>query len=333
MSTINMPAGFVPLKDYFVETPQPILSKETIQIVLMREALDYTIFRTEETREINKVLTPVSIQKADEQMERVAFLASKQKAVESRELAQVLRTATTEQGVKVHECWLKDHLCLQCPRCTLFGGTNASASKLVGKSLANIKHRIAYSTAFSLADYHEVQEAITFNAIDNSRQSTGSPGKGYALGARNVVKPATLFPSIVSLQSVTWKEFMLALKAILGARRYGAESRIGGDMRNTVFGIVAGWEEIITPLEFTLELCDRQSEGITPETVTALLQDYARDAAHRAKVKVLSADDVETLVNEVRTFELNQAFLTSAYDAAEAYRKGQDEKPKSRPKK
>ena len=331
MSTANMPAGFAPLKDYFVEAPQPILSKETIQIVLMREALDYTIFRTEETREINKVLTPVSIQNAGEQMERVAFLASKQKAVESRELAQVLRTATTEQGVKVHECWLKDHLCLQCPRCVLFGGTNASSYQ--GSNVANIKHRIAYGTAFSLADYQEVQEAITFNAIDNSRQSTGSPGKGYALGTRNVVKPATLFPSIISLQSVTWQEFMLALKAILGAHRYGAESRIGGDMRNTVFGIVAGWEEIITPLELTLELYDHQSEGITPGTVVTLLQDYAQSAAHQARVKVLSAGDVESLVAEMRMFELDKAFLGSVYDAAEAYRKGQGEKPKSRPKK
>ena len=326
MSAPNIPAGFAPLKDYFVETPQPILSKETIQIVLMREALDYTILRTEEMREINKVLTPVSIQKAGEQMERVAFLASKQKAVESRELAQVLRTATTEQDVKVHECWLKDHLCLQCPRCVLFGGTNASSYQ--GGNVANIKHRIAYGTAFSLADYQDVQEAITFNAISEQDMKTGQ-----ALGARNVVKPATLFPSIVSLQSVTWQEFMLSLKAILGAHRYGAESRIGGDMRNTVFGIVAGWEEIITPLEFTLELYDRQSKGITPKAVATLLQDYAQGAAHQARVKVLSADDVESLVAEVRTFELGQAFLSSVYDAAEAYRKGQDEKPKSRPKK
>ena len=328
MSATNMPAGFAPLKDYFVEAPQPILRKETIQIVLMREALDYTIFRTEETREINKVLTPVSIQKAGEQMERVAFLASKQKAVESRELAQVLRTATARQGVKVHECWLKDHLCLQCPRCVLFGGTNASASKLAGKNAANIKHRIAYGTAFSLADYQEIQESVLFNAVSEQTIKTGQ-----AFNVRNMVKPATLFPSIVSLQSVTWQEFMLSLKTILGAHRYGAESRIGGDMRNTVFGIVAGWEEIITPLEFTLELYDRQNKGITPKTVAALLQDYAQGAAHQAKVKVLSAAETESLVAQVQTFELERAFLSSVYDAAEAYRKGQDEKPKSRPKK
>jgi CRISPR type I-D-associated protein Csc2 len=199
----------------------------------------------------------------------------------------------------------------------LFGGTNASS---YNNADANIKHRIAYGTAFSLTDYQDVQEAITFNAISDDKSTTGQ-----ALGTRNVVKPATLFPSIVSLQSVSWKELMLALKAILGTHRYGAESRIGGDMRNTVFGIVAGWEEVITPLEMTLELYDRQSEGITPELVNAILEEYAQGASNREKVKVLPVDDVNVLVTEVGAFELSGAFLEAAYEDAEAYREAQGE--------
>ncbi len=317
MTTVQMPKSFDALQDYFVTGPHPILRKETFQIVLMREALDYTIFRTEETREINKALTPVSIQRADEQMERVVFLASKQKAVESRDLMALLRTVANEQDVDIPECWLKDHLCLTCPRCVLFGGTNASSYE---KANANIKHRIAYGTAFSLADYQDVQESITFNAVSDDTLTTGQ-----ALGTRNVVKPATLFPSIGSLQSVSWKELLLALKAILGAHRYGAESRIGGDMRNTVFGIVAGWEEIITPLELTLELHDRQMEGLTPALVKTILDEYAGEAAYRDKVKVLTTEEVDAVITDVKTFELDGAFLESVYDDAEAYRKAQGE--------
>lgn len=317
MTTVQMPKSFEVLQDYFVNDPHPILRKETFQIVLMREALDYTIFRTEETREINKALTPVSIQRADEQMERVVFLASKQKAVESRELMALLRTVAEEQSVDIPECWLKDHLCLTCPRCVLFGGTNASSYK---NANANIKHRIAYGTAFSLADYQDVQEAITFNAISDDTSTTGQ-----ALGTRNVVKPATLFPSIVSLQSVSWKELLLALKAILGAHRYGAESRIGGDVRNSVFGIVAGWEEIITPLELTLELYDRQAKGIAPAQVKTILDEYAEGAAHHGRVNVLAVEDVETLITEVGKFELSKDFLKSAYEEAETYREAQGE--------
>jgi len=327
MTTLQMPAAFDPLRDYFVDAPQPILRKETIQVVVLREALDYAIFRTEETREINKALTPVSVQRAGEQMERVAFLASKQKAVESRELAQVLRTAAAEQEVAVHDCWLKDHLCLQCPRCILFGGTNAS-SYMTGQNAANVKHRIAYSTAFSLAEYHDVEEAITFNAVSEQDIKTGQ-----VLNVRNVVKPATLFPSIISLQSVTWKELLLTLKAVLGAHRYGAESRIGGDMRNTVFGIVAGWEEVITPLELTLELYDRHADGLTPEAVASILVRYGGSAAHRSKVSVLSPSQVDALIDTVSEYDLSKEFIEAAYREAEVYRTMQGEKTVPRPHK
>lgn len=317
MTAVQMPKSFEILQDYFVAEPHPILTKETFQIVLMREALDYAIFRTEETREINKALTPVSIQKADEQMERVAFLASKQKAVESRELMSILRTVADEQDEDIPDCWLKDHLCLTCPRCVLFGGTNASS---YGKANANIKHRIAYGTAFSLADYQDVQEAITFNAISDDTSMTGQ-----ALGTRNVVKPATLYPSIVSLQSVSWKELLLTLKTILGAHRYGAESRIGGDMRNNIYGIVAGWEEIITPLELTLELYDRHAVGFSPAVVKSILDEYSEKAAHQKKVNVLTVEEVDALIADVSEFELSSAFLKSAYNDAKAYRESQGE--------
>ena len=64
----------------------------------------------------------------------------------------------------------------------------------------------------------------------------------------------------MTLRSVTERELVLAIKMILACKSYGAESRIGGDVRNTIFGIVAGWEEVITPLEFTLELYDRKDD-------------------------------------------------------------------------
>ena len=69
------------LKDYLVAKPEPIIGAKTIQIFLLREVLDYTALRTEDTRELNTVATPLSISNK-EQISRVAFFASKQKAVE-----------------------------------------------------------------------------------------------------------------------------------------------------------------------------------------------------------------------------------------------------------
>src|SRR5438270_13758214 len=117
------------LKPFTVDKPEPLIGAKTIQLILMREVLDYTVLRTEETRELNTVATPLSMQDGNKTIVRVAFLATKQKAAESRQLEQLLRTATSEVGMTVAECYLKDSLCLECPRCGLFGATSVESGK------------------------------------------------------------------------------------------------------------------------------------------------------------------------------------------------------------
>lgn len=146
---------------------------------------------------------------------RVAFLGSKRKAAESRQLECILRSACAAVKLEAKDCWLKDNLCLECPRCALFGATALSDAP-------NIRHRIEYSTAFSLLTFDLLAEEITFNAVDAQTQMTGQ-----ALGTRHVVRPASLFPSIITLRSVTGQELILAVKTLLSTGRYGAETRIG----------------------------------------------------------------------------------------------------------
>ncbi len=336
------------LGDYLVPKPEPIIGAKTIQIFLIREVLDYTALRTEDTKELNTVATPLSI-KEKKQINRVAFFASKQKAVESRELERMLRTAVEKQGgsignelefknnkvEKIKQCYLKDNLCMECPRCVLFGATALSQE-------ANIKHRIEYSTAFSLLPWDDIEEAITFNAIDDKNIMTGQ-----ALGNRYVVKPATIFPSIVTLKSVSKEELILTIKTLLSAKSYGAETRIGGDIRNHIIGIAAGWEEIITPLEFTLELYDRKAE-IENKTsleieqiVIAILNDYLQYTANPDKIKILDGtkdegkakkkkthktenpednNELKAVINEARNQQLDSAFLYKIYNDAKNFR-------------
>lgn len=318
------------LEDYFVDEPKPILTAETLQVCLLREVLDYTILRTEESRELNTVMTPTSVTDPTP-MQRVAFFGSKQKAVESRRLEVLLRTAAQVHKIPIDECYLKDHLCLRCPRCVLFGGTFASVQKPdEGHKVANIKHRISYSTAFSLAPFEEIHEAITQNAINDSTILTER-----ALFPRHSVRPASLFVSVVSLQCITWKEFVLALKAIMSAHQYGAETRISGDMRNQVIGIAAGWEEIITPLELTLELNEAmgQTSELDATLVKPILDRYATQAANVKRVKVLSPNEVEVLLEEVRNSDLSREFVDSAYRDAIRFREQQGDKKAVWPKK
>ncbi|MCW5934934.1 MAG: type I-D CRISPR-associated protein Cas7/Csc2 [Fimbriimonadia bacterium] len=308
------------LRPYTVDKPEPIIGSKTIQLILMREVLDYTVLRTEETRELNTVVTPLSANKNDPII-RVAFLATKQKAAESRQLEQLLRTATQEHGMSVPQCYLKDNLCLQCPRCALFGATSVESGK---GDLANIKHRLEYSTAFSLFTFEDIESAITFNAINDSNQTTGQ-----ALGTRYAVAPATVFPSIVTLRSVTLSELILTIKTLLASKSYGAESRIGGDMRNSIYGIIGGWEEVITPLELTLELFEQfeQKETITGDLIQSIAQKYLSLTGNPDKVSILSPQDVEAVVKESAETPLTKKFLEDAYEEVKQYRKLQ-EKPK-----
>jgi len=329
------------LENYLASKPEPIIGAKTIQIFILREILDYTALRTEDTKELNTVVTPLSI-KNKEQISRVAFFASKQKAVESRKLERMLRTAVEKQGGKIDEkelkldgnnkrvtaikkCYLKDNLCMECPRCVLYGATSLSKD-------ANIKHRIEYSTAFSLLPWDDIEETITFNAINDKNIMTGQ-----ALGSRYVVKPATIFPSIVTLKSVSKEELILTIKTLLSAKSYGAETRIGGDIRNHIVGIAAGWEEIITPLEFTLELYDRKTniENKTSleieQTVVAILKDYLQYTANPDKTKILdnkqeNGEELKSVIDEARNQKLDSDFLFKAYNDVKEFRETQSKK-------
>jgi CRISPR type I-D-associated protein Csc2 len=194
---------------------------------------------------------------------------------------------------------------MRCPRYGLFGATSTESGQV---ERANIKHRIEYSTAFSLLPFEDIATSTTFNAINDRDITTGQ-----ALGARNAVAPATLFPSVVTLKSVTERELILTVKTLLSCKSYGAESRIGGDVRNTVVGIVAGWEEAITSLELALELFDRQ-DAITPATIADLIKTkYVPMAGHPEKIRVLTPDQVEELVKECTSTNLNKTFLEGCY--------------------
>src|SRR5438874_1115094 len=83
----------------------------------------------------------------------------------------------------------------------LIGATSTESGR---EQRANIKHRLEYSTAFSLLPFEDIEGATTFNAIIDSNQTTGQ-----ALGSRYAVVPATVFPSIVTLRSVTLTELIL----------------------------------------------------------------------------------------------------------------------------
>ncbi len=301
------------VKEYFVEKIPLTRTAKTIQILLIRETHDYTIFRTEETRELNIVTLPRSMSDPTPTI-RVVMLASKQKAPENRKYIELVRTLALDYGINLDDkqknCALKDALCMKCPRCVLFGAVSTEA----GAQRWNIKHRIEYSSAYSLEDYEEISELITFNAVDSRTQSTGQ-----ALGVTENIRPIAHFPSIITLNTVTKEEFIMVLKTILATRSYGAETRIKGDMVNHIVGIVFAYEELLTSLEFLLELADKNWKDDIYEAVSDVLKEYKKNAVFPDKVVIWTGDELRKFLEELHKFEINKEFVEKLYTTAKNF--------------
>lgn len=293
----------------------PILrTPKTVQILMIRQTHDYTILRTEETRELNVAVTPISISNPA-QRARVVFLASKQKAPETREFAALIKEYYSNYKVKseaeeaILACELKDKLCRACPRCTLFGAVVTDQKSSIWKKRWNIKHRIEYSSAFSIEPYDLISENITFNAVTESTQLTEQ-----ALGSTENVAPMVSFPSIVTLNSPTWEELVLVIKNILRCKSYGAEGRTKGDTVNYITGLILANEEILTSLEYVLELSESGIDSDFIQATYKIAQKYGKMASFEEALRILSPEEVESFVDHVQALRLGKEFITKAFN-------------------
>jgi len=309
----EIPEFLSQLKNYFEPEPPLLRSAKTIQIILLRETHDFAAFRTEAGDELNVVTLPRT--KADPTpVIRVVMLASKQKAVENRLFAANLRTLAKDYGVKLDEkqekCALKDSLCRKCPRCILFGAVSVEK----GGERWNIKHRIEYSSAYSIEPYEDVAELLTWNAVSTATQSTGQ-----ALGVTENIQPVVHFPSVVTMISPTWEEFVMVMKTLIAAKSYGAETRIKGDVVNHVVGIIGGYEEVITSLDLLLELAETGLREDVHKSMEKILPKYEEYAAFGDKLTIIVGKRLEELVGNIQKFEISEEMVKRMYEQAAAF--------------
>lgn len=305
---------FGELEDVFVDEIGLHRTSQNIQLILLRQTHDYSIFRTEETRELNIVTLPNSVED-DTSVMRVAMLASKQKAPENRHYLSLVRTLADQDDLSKDQkkCALKDNLCQNCPRCVLFGAVSTEGGR--GPRF-NIKHRVSYSSAYSIESYEEISEIMTFNAVNTVNQSTEQ-----ALGYTENVSPLANFPSIVTLNSVTKNEFIMYLKTLLSCKSYGAETRLKGDMVNQIVGIVGGLEEIVTPIDVLLAASANKDEYLTNpvEKTYEILSEFSEHAVFKKQLKILEPKQVKSIVKNVAAYEADKEFIKDLYGEAEDF--------------
>lgn len=289
----------------FEDEPPLLKTPKTVQLLVLRQTHDYTIFRTEETRELNVVALPRTLNDS-EQVLKVVMHDSKQRAPESRLFAALAKQLATDHEVKLsqaqRECYLKDNLCRVCPRCILFGAVLTKKGSR-GEDRWNIKHRVQYNSAFSVEPYEQVAEFLTFNAVSDVTQSTGS-----ALGSTEVLQPLVNLPSVITLNSVTAEELLLFVKTLLACRSYGAEVRGHGSTTNHLLAIMGGYEEVITSLEFSLEWATRDAQGFTDGNAA---QTNSNKQAH-AEARRAAEGSTSPIANP---------FLSAAKEIVERYKK------------
>lgn len=292
----------------------PLLrTPKTVQILMARQTHDYTVLRTEETRELNIAVTPTSISNPA-QKARVVFLASKQKAPETREFSALIKEyyrnykLSSDAEDAILGCEIKDRLCRACPRCTLFGAVVTDQTSQIWKKRWNIKHRIEYSSAFSIEAYDLISENVTFNAITESTQLTEQ-----ALGTTENVSPLANFPCIITINSPTWEELVLVIKNLLRCKSYGAEGRTKGDTVNYITGLVCANEEILTSLEYVLELSESTEEKDILQRTHGIAQKYGKMAAFQDALKILSPNELEDFVDYVQALPITKELIEKAF--------------------
>jgi CRISPR type I-D-associated protein Csc2 len=223
--------------------------------------------------------------------ERIEFLPTKQKAVERRTHMGYLRSTG------YNECVIPNQLCMKCINCGLFGAVQAERGR---EGRFNLKSRILYSSAYSLQDADKITETKTQTAVDEVTQSTEQ-----ALFEIEYVIPGAIFPSIVVIRDPTYYDFLTYLKTLSQPTRYGARTSLGGEIENTIVGIIFSKEFITTPLDFLLDLEQKLVGDYAFEKVLKSADEYLHAGINKGD-KVFAGKELKDLLNEVKAIEITK---------------------------
>lgn len=117
------------------------------------------------------------------------------------------------------ECSLKDHLCLKCPSCLLFGGTGETSAAKVNYNLLS---RVLGETLISKEELKDLK-SYTANAVDEINLTTGQ-----ALMNILTVPAETEFIGIITLRDPTLELSAILIDNLKRVTRIGASTREWG---------------------------------------------------------------------------------------------------------
>lgn len=257
------------------------------QIVVLRSLKGFGQFVTESRDEINTY-------EFGEEDERPIIFGEKLKAVERRTIMRKVREVL---GVT---CWLTTSkkggdagisgLCMSCPACALFGGTYAP--KKAGGNVKNAieMRRVFYTAAFPFQG-GGIRD-VTFNAVDERSGQTGQ-----ALGTNQIIEPRD-FIDVLTVEADDEKWVKLTIWAIEHSDRYGANTRIYGEVHNKVLGVIEDMRIRLAAIDLArlkdaeaVKAHIRDKEQLSLKAITcneSEIEQLIRDLSKSAEVEDLS---------------------------------------------
>jgi CRISPR type I-D-associated protein Csc2 len=217
------------------------------QVIVLRQLKGFGQFVTESRDEANTY-------EFGEGDERPVIFGEKLKAVERRTVMRKVR-----EVLRVN-CWLATHkkggdggisgLCMSCPACVLFGGTYAPKKGGSGGPKNVVEMRRAFYTGAFPFQGGGIRD-VTFNAVD---ERTGQTGQ--ALGTNQIIEPRD-FIDVVTVEADNERWVKLLVWGVEHSDRYGANTRIYGEIHNKVLGVVVDTRLRIA----AIDLARKGSEG------------------------------------------------------------------------
>lgn len=130
---------------------------------------------------------------------------------------------------------------------------NSVESVLFGSAAGDVgisqRSRVYYNSAYSIRAADSALQQNTQNASGDTTRVDAEEGQGT--WTPDFVKPGTLFPSVVTLDSATPEEVLFVIATISRTARYGASESRGGNVRNHFLDIYTGRQDGPANLELT----------------------------------------------------------------------------------
>lgn len=222
--------------------------------VVLRETNSFPLFQTDQElnfarvsagRDGNEEASPI--------ISRVVVFKRKQTTPErltGRELLRRYNLISEEESEdKNRYCeYNSEKFCKRCPDCIYYGFA-------IGQE-GSERSKVLVDSAFSLSDYDESHQAMTFNApYEHGTMSKGGETKS-SFGEQDHVLPQIFFPSVITVRDPTEAEFIYVLNNILRTKRYGAQTTRTGTLENHIVAVIFSDGEIFSNLKLTQTLYD-----------------------------------------------------------------------------